>query len=214
MSTKNDSKRIKKEANSQVPRNREEMEAMVEATVAAQLELEPLIAQRDAAQLAAAAPFAADISRLQNLQARNLELLETWAAQNDKEFGKDKSIVVKGHRIGWRLGNWKTELKSKVTWAAVVSKLRGLINASRPVNLPKQDPELSKAIKDKAAIAKDWLRVKLEVSAEKNAMIAARDDAASVELLGEVGVKVVQEESFYLDPAREGQQPALLTAES
>lgn len=207
-------KRLKKDAAAQVPRNREEMEAMVQATVEAQLRLEPLIASRDAAQLEAAKPFADGIATLQNLMARNLELLEAWAASNRKEFGKDRSIVVQGSRLGWKLGNWKTELMSKVTWAGVVAKVRGLLNAARPCNLPKEDAELAQAIKSRAALCKQWVRVKLEVQPAKDTMIAARDDQPSKELLSELGVKIVQDESFYLDPAREGQEPALMTAEA
>jgi hypothetical protein len=200
----------KQAATANVPRNKEEMTAMVRATVEAQLQLEQLTAQRDAAQLAAGQPFAGGISDLQNTMARNLELLETWSVQNPKEFGEAKSMVVESHRMGWKLGNWKTELKSKVTWAAVVQKIRGWINAARPGNLP-PDKEERDEIKLRAAFAKVWLRVKFEVAPAKDGMIAAREDEKASGLLSELGVKVVQEEEFYLAPDREGQADALLT---
>jgi hypothetical protein len=200
----------KQAATANVPRTEEEMKVMVRRTVAAQLELEGLISQRDAAQIAAAAPFATAISDLQNTLARNLELLETWSAQNPTTFGEAKSIAVDSHRMGWKLGNWKTQLKSKVTWDAVVQKLRGWINAARPVNLP-ADKEERDAIRLRAAFAKIWLRAKVAIEPAKDAMIAAREDEQGKALLTEIGVKVVQDEDFYLAPDRDGQAEALLT---
>ncbi len=204
-------KTIKKQAASIVPRNEEEMKAMVRATVDAQLRLEGLISQRDAAQLAAAKPFATDISDLENLMARNVEALEAWSALNETVFGKAKSIAVEMHRLGWKLGNWKTKLKSKGTWEAVVAKLRGWINAARPANLPK-DKEQREEAKARADYARTWLRSKLEVAANKDAMIASRDDEAAAPLLKEIGVEIIQDEEFFLAPNREGQAEPLLTA--
>lgn len=205
-------KNIKKTATTaNVPRNEDEMKDMVRATVAAQLSLEGVIAKRDAAQIEAAKPFADEISGLQNLMARNIELLETWADLNKALFGEAKSIVVDSHRLGWKLGNWKTKLKSKVTWEGVVKKLRGFIAAARPVNLRDLEKEDKEPILLRAGFAKAWLRVNLSIEPAKDVMIVSREDTNAKELLGQVGVTVIQEEDFYLAPDREGQADALLT---
>lgn len=214
MSTSKKSTPIKKTAAAaNVPRNEDEMKAMVRATVAAQIQLEGLVAQRDAAQIAAAKPFADEIAGLQNLMARNVELLETWSAENKALFGDAKSIVVDSHRLGWKLGNWKTELKAKVTWAAVVKKLRGWVNAGRPVNLRGLEKEDKEPILLRYSFAKAWLRLKIGIEPAKDVMIVSREDATAKELLGQIGVNVVQEEEFYLSPDREGQADPLLTSD-
>lgn len=152
-----------------VPRTRMEMEAMVKATVNMQTEREGLVAQRDAARAKADEPFAPRISELETLMSRNVELLEAWSEVNSDSFDGDKSMTVHGHRMGWKLGNWKTELLKKWKWSDVMHSLKLLGRAGV-----------------------EFIRVKEE-------------------LLASFGVAVVQEESFYLQPDREGQDPALMT---
>lgn len=191
------STRLKKSAK-QVPTSKEAMEALVKETVAAQIECEGLISKRDAARVDADKPFAPRITELSNTMARNLELLEAYAESRRDEFGDSKSIVVNGHRMGWKLGNWKTALKAKVKWADVLAMLRQWAQG------------VPKSATFKAG--ERWLRIKEEPN--KEAMIADRADEQSVPLLRELGVEIVQEETFYLAPDREGQEPALMTAQA
>lgn len=193
MSKKQTSSVIKKIV-SYVPRSESEMKECVKATIAAQLECEKLIAERDKATLAAAEPFADRISALQTQQARNLELLEAYSEINREAFGKDKSIVIEGHRMGWKLGNWKTNLLKKTKWADVLCTLKEWAKGSTA---------------EKKAAAR-YLRTKEEPA--KDIMISDRDLENAKETLASLGVEIVQEETFYLAPDREGQEPAIMTA--
>ncbi len=159
----------------QIPKSEADMEALVKATVEAQLTLETQIAARDRAQLAAAEPYAQQISTLQNTLAKNLELLEAWAEGNRDNFGKVKSMVVGQHRIGWHLGQWKTSLLAGTkSWKVVMEKLKALKKAG-----------------------KRFIRVKEEP--DKDLMIRFRHHTR---LLARFGVEVIQEETFYLKPYR------------
>lgn len=190
--------RLKKLAK-QIPANAAAMEVMVRETIAAQLESETLIAERDKKLAEAAQPYAARISECQNTMARNLELLEAYSESHRADFGEAKSIVVDGHRMGWRLGNWKTGLLGKTKWADVVATLKAW----------RKDATAPKA--QRGAFLR-WMRFKMEP--DKESMIADRADDDMAPLLKQAGVEIVQEETFYLAPDREGQDPALMTAQA
>lgn len=167
-----------------VPRTTEEMEALVQSTVTAQLQREKLVAERDEIIQRTAGTHNTQIAELDTALARNLELLEAWAEAHRDAFGRDKSIAVHGHRLGWKLGNWKTETLKKWKWAEVLE-----------------------ALKEAGKKAERFIRTKEEP--DKQAMIAEREEAA--DLLRSCGVAVVQEETFFLAPDREGQEPSLMT---
>lgn len=178
-----------------VPRTKPELEAMVKTTIEMQTEREKLVALRDAARLESDKPFAPRIAELDAEMARNLELVECWAEGNRVEFGENKSLSIAGHTIGWRLGNWKTSLIKKTRWNDVI------------MTLTEWKDHANKQLR---AFGNRWVRVKIE--ADKEALIADRADNDAVPLMRELGVEIVQEETFYLSPDREGQNPALLTA--
>jgi phage host-nuclease inhibitor protein Gam len=101
-------------------------------------------------------------------------LLESWAAANPAEFPKNrKSIELLHGVLGYRTGTPKLKTLAKWTWDRVLEKLKDV--------LP------------------DFVRTKEEVNRE--ALISAigegrltPDDAR------QLGVQVVQEESFYVEP--------------
>lgn len=193
------------------PQNRKSMERMVRAVVSSQIELESLIAQRDAATIEAAKPFADNISDLNNQIARAMELLETWSDLNSSDFGDTRSLEVEGHRMGWRKGNWKSETKSRlVTWKKIVEKLKVWKKGAARCRIP-ADPKLAEEARKKAHWAGEWLRIKRSFDPARDTMIASRDDQDAKPLLVELGVIIDQDETFYLAPDREGQEGPLLT---
>ena len=181
---------------------------MVAQFVADQTERERLIAERDQAYAAAQAAlevangWSEKITQLELAQAQRVELLEAWASQNKETFPDDlKSIDAGLARIGFRLGKWKTELADKIKWADVVTTLKEWF-AIKP---------RTKADELKVEAAARWLRFH-EPDADKATMIDDRDNEALKPLLTDLGVSVVRDEDFYLDPHREGQEPAAVTA--
>lgn len=198
--------RLKKLA-AQVPQNDAELSRLLTATQTAQTSMEKLIAERDESLTKARqaledkhgwdraiAGHEADI-------ARNLELLETWSVINAKRFGDAKSLVMFGCRFGYRLGNWKTKATEK--WDKVVEKLQKWLEAGKA-------EDAQEDIKERAAIAADYLVFSCDP--DKKAMLRDRDVKARRALLEKAGVAFEQDESFYLEPDREGQAPARLEA--
>jgi phage host-nuclease inhibitor protein Gam len=167
---------------------RAQVEALATTLVAAQCEREALVAERDAAMLAAGAPYAPRLDRLDRELKTGLAILEAWAEANLAEFGKGESVTLAGHRVGWRLGNFAAKLRSKWTWAKVVEALQ-------------EGPRL---------VRERWLRTKVEPN--KEAMIQDRETAPAE--LAQYGVEIVQERRFYLDPSREGQDDKTLRTEA
>ena len=109
-------------------------------------------------------------------------LLEAWAAANPAEFPKDrKSIVLLHGTIGYRTGTPKLKTLAKWTWDRVLEKLKEL-----------------------GAPVAGFIRTKDEVN--KEAVISSYSeghlDPATARALG---MQVVQEESFFVEPKLEDQ---------
>lgn len=203
------SKRLSKIA-AQVPGTDAEVEALISITLKTQTERETIVAERDRTlqkqreELEAEHGYDRQLKELDTILSRNLELLETWGEINKKRrFGKAKSILIGTARLGWRLGNWKTALLPKVKWADVVEALRDFISRGK-------EEDASEKAKARAALADEYVRVR--VDADKEAMLRDRHERKTRALLKKVGVEFDQDETFYVAPDREGQQPSTLVA--
>lgn len=196
--------KIKKLAK-QVPQNDTELNKLLTDIVTAQTTKETAVAARDSAlakfreTLEAEHGYDAEIKTQETEIARQLELLETWSAIHHKRFGDARSITLNGHRFGHRLGQWKTTATEK--WETVVAKLQKWIDAG-------QAKDATDEAQQRAEIAEDYLVFK--VTPNREAMLRDRDIKDRRALLEKAGVEFDQDESFFLDPNREGQQPARL----
>lgn len=179
-------KRIKVPDNSApVPQTKAEAEALAGQIVAIQLEREKKIAQRDAKIEAVSAAYNSAIAEAEVKITEQMAALKAWASANKAEFGPDKSISLAGHRVGWRLGNWKAGTLPRFTW-----------------------PKVILAIKEAGRAWSDVLiRTKEEV--DKEAAIARRQEP---DYLAKVGIRITQDETFYLSPGRDGQEGPVITA--
>lgn len=175
------------------------VEACVAETCAAQIQREKLVAKRDGKIAAITAEFASDIEGLGSTIDNNLTLIEQWADANAAEFGDARSIVIGGARLGFRLGNPAVKALGKLTFKAIIAGLQKLGDS----------------------LAQKYLRTKVEL--DKDALLATgrllestdEDTRAQAENeLAQVGVEIVQAETFYLDPPREGQADTTLTKEA
>lgn len=181
------SRRVSKKVNpAGADYTRPQAEELARQWVAAQVEREELVALRDAKMLEAAKPFAPEIDRIEAQMDTQFAMLQAWAEANLEEFGKAESVKLAGHQVGWRLGNHAARTKSKVTWKKVLETL-----LASP-----------KAVRDR------WIRTKQEPN--KEAMIEDRETRKAE--LDALGVKIVQERRFYIDPAREGQDDKVVTS--
>lgn len=116
--------------------------------------------------------YEATINECNKFLEEKTELIRAWAENNPSEF-KGKSADFVHATIGWRIGQPTLKTLAGWTWDRVLEKLKSLPNLLH------------------------YVRTKEEVN--KQAIISDREGIGS-ELLRLMGVKVVQEESFFVDP--------------
>lgn len=101
-----------------------------------------------------------------------LAAAEQWATSNPTEFGKNKSLAFLHGKIGWRTGTPKLEpLNKKWNWKSITEAVQRYLPA--------------------------FIRSKPEV--DKEAIIGQRDEEALKAVLPLCGLKVVQDEGFFVD---------------
>lgn len=182
-----------------VLKSRAAVEAAINEAVAAQIEREHLVAVRDAALLAINEQHGPAIDELSEIIDGNVALLEQWADVNRAEFAGAQSLVINGHRLGYRVGQPTVKPVGKLKFPAII-----------------------KAIAAKGGeLAKKFLRIKTELNKEaalECGRIAECGDPAAREAaaaeLAEIGCEIVQGESFYLEPNRAGQADTTLKGEA
>lgn len=116
------------------------------------------------------------LDRLQVDLERHVAALEAWASANPDEFPAGRKSVEFVHgTIGFRTGQPRLKPARGSTWDKVARKIEGL------------------------GLAR-FLRRKVEV--DREAIIGARDTLTAAEMLA-MGVSVVQDETFFVEPKAE-----------
>lgn len=105
------------------------------------------------------------------------ECARAWAEANPSEFNGLKSLDLTHGVVGWRIGNPQLKPLTGWTWDRVLEKLKSLVMIN-------------------SSFA-DFIRLKEEVN--KQQILAGRDNLMDADLRN-MGVRVVQEESFYVEP--------------
>jgi phage host-nuclease inhibitor protein Gam len=100
------------------------------------------------------------------------ELIRAWAEANPSEF-KGKSADFVHAQIGWRTGQPTLKTLAGWTWDRVLEKLKGLPNLLQYIRI-KEEVNKQSIIGDREGFGPDGLRL--------------------------IGVRVVQEESFFIEP--------------
>jgi phage host-nuclease inhibitor protein Gam len=157
-----------------VIRTREEMEALVGQIADLKICEAKTKAAMDKELTAVRRRYEADLALINDALAPKMECARAWAEANPSEFNGAKSIELLHGTIGWRLGNWQAKTLSGWTWDRVLEKLESLGGKFR-----------------------DFVRVKKEVN--KAQIIAERENLGPEELRS-IGVRITQEEAFFIDP--------------
>jgi phage host-nuclease inhibitor protein Gam len=129
----------------------------------------------DAAILAAKERHAARLAEIAELVRDKTELVQAWAEGSPADFGKAKSMAFPAGRVGFRTGTPKLKTLAGWTFARVLDKLKSLPWGAA------------------------FVRVKEETDKEGILSAYAARTLSDGELR-EVGCRVVQEESFYIEP--------------
>lgn len=155
------------------PKTREDIEALVGDLAAAKIEQQGLTAEMDAEIAMVRTRFEAGLALLTERLNVMTEVAHLWAQAHPEEFAKRKSLEFTQGVIGFRTTPHKLKLLSKWTWAKVLEKME-------PMNFWRA-----------------YIRTKKEV--DKEALIANRDGLPPENLAG-IGVKIVQDEEFFIEP--------------
>lgn len=148
-------------------------------------------AEADAKQQSITAKMDVQITKIREAKADELtaltekknaafEVMQVWAESNRDEFGKKKSIELTHGTIGFRIGMPK------------LNQIKGF-NAE----------SIAKLVK---ALLPTYIRTKAEVN--KELLLADREKPVVKNKLAEVGLKVVQDETFFVEPKKEVLQEA------
>ena len=177
-------KRIKLE--SPAIKTREEMERLVGEICALTIKHDDLKISMDTHLTEVRERYEKMFAEIQPALDAKMALAQDWAEAHPSEFGKGKSVEMVHGVVGWRTGTPKLKTLSGWTWDRVMEALK---------SIPK--------------FAARYIRRKDEVN--KEGLLADRE-ALRPEDLRTIGVKVVQEEAFFIQPKREELQQRLKEA--
>lgn len=117
-----------------------------------------------------------ELAKWQQQKDASLEVLQTYATENrDELFSKKKSMETAHGVLGFRTGTPKLKTRKGFTWAAVLELLRQFNPA--------------------------YVRTTEEIAKDK--LLADRDEEEMPELMQKVGIKVEQDETFFVEPKKE-----------
>lgn len=117
-----------------------------------------------------------ELSKLQESKDKAFDVMQAFATENRTElFSKRKSMDTVHGTIGFRLGTPKLKNLKGFTWASVTNLLKEFLPA--------------------------YVRVKEEP--DKDKLLADRESEEVFSLFEKVGVAVVQEETFFVEPKKE-----------
>lgn len=159
---------------SPAPESREEMEEIVRDICKLQLDAASLSIDMEQEITCVRARYEGRITHAQERSKELLKLAEEWALANPLEFAGKKTVVMVHGVVGYRTGMPKLKTLRGWTWDRVLDIL------------VKFWPDL---VRTKNEPAKD--------------LILMRRDEIGPERLRRMGLQVIQEESFFVEPHRE-----------
>lgn len=153
--------------------SREEMERAVGRICELTIRRDELTTRMDEELMRVREGYEAQLADLEPQIATELAAAECWAEENPEQFGGKKSIQMLHGVVGYRTGTPKLKTLRGLTWDAAVRAVR--------------------------SVHPDYVRVKEEVDKER--ILAERDILGGD--LAKMGVRVVQDETFFVEPERE-----------
>lgn len=123
--------------------------------------------------------YADQLAELTDTKAKNFEIIQTYATENKEELFTKKKSMESAHGVfGFRTGTPKLKNLKGFTWAAVTNLCKELLPA--------------------------YIRTSEELAKDK--LLADREVQEVAEFFPKIGVQVVQEETFYIEPKKENEQ--------
>lgn len=167
-------KRIKKTVHSGI--TREEAEKAFAEFAQADAKVRSIGAKMDLEMTKIREKYADQLAELEDVKEKNFDIVQTYATENREElFSKRKSVESAHGVFGFRTGTPKLKTLKGFTWGAVLKLCEEF--------LP------------------DYIRTTNEVAKDK--LLADRDKEEVNGMFDKVGIQVVQDETFYLEPKME-----------
>lgn len=175
-------KRVKMNAGP-IIKTREEMEEVVRTINELTQIRDSLTVEMDAELTEVREQYAGKMFSAQTNLDKIMGFAKEWAEANKESFGDRKSIEMAHGVVGFRTGTPKLKPLAGMTWEKIKARLLNF--------------------------GKGYTRTTVEV--DKEAILADRE-ALKAEGLQALGVKVAQDESFYVEPKRESIESARVVA--
>lgn len=117
-----------------------------------------------------------ELGKLAETKEKSFDIMQAYALENrDELFSKRKSLETTHGTIGFRTGTPKLKTLKGFTWASVLTMLKEFL------------PDYVRTVEEPA----------------KDKLLADREDEEVAAMLPKVGVAVVQDETFYVEPKKE-----------
>ena len=117
-----------------------------------------------------------ELTKLAETKETSFDILQAYAMENrDELFSKRKSLETTHGTLGFRTGTPKLKTLKGFTWASVLNLLKEFL------------PGYVRTIEEPA----------------KDKLLADRDDEETYALFPKVGIAVVQDETFFVEPKKE-----------
>lgn len=117
-----------------------------------------------------------ELMRLEDVKEASFDIMQAYAVENrETMFTKKKSIETTHGTIGFRTGTPKLKTMKGFTWASVTTLLQEFLPG--------------------------YVRTVVEPAKDK--LLADREDEEVMAMMPKVGVSVVQDETFFVEPKKE-----------
>lgn len=156
----------------------EDMEAAFAEFATSDAKLQKVNATIDLQCTAIREKYADQVAELTKSKEKAFDIIQAFALANKEElFSKKKSMETVHGTLGFRTGTPKLKLLKGFTWGAVTNML------------------------------KEFLPTYVRISEEpaKDKLLADRDSEEVSLYLPKVGISVIQEETFFVEPKKEGE---------
>jgi phage host-nuclease inhibitor protein Gam len=156
----------------------EQMEAAFGEYAVADARLQKINATIDVQVTNIREKHADEISRLNEIKEKAFDVMQAFALENKETvFAKKKSLESVHGVLGFRTGTPKLKTLKGFTWGAVTNLLKEFLPS--------------------------YIRTTEEPAKDK--LLADRDDEQTAALFPKVGISVVQDETFYVEPKKEAE---------
>lgn len=156
----------------------EEMEAAFTEFATADAKLQKTNATMDVEITRIREKYADTIAQLTERKEKAFDIIQAFALANKEDlFSKKKSMETVHGTLGFRTGTPKLKLLKGFTWDAVTNMLKEFLPA--------------------------YVRTTEEPAKDK--LLADRENEEVAQFLPKVGIAVIQEETFFVEPKKEGE---------